>query len=445
MTQLRVIIIDDDRQRREMIQGLLPDYMESTAVGSGEGAIEYLKRDKEGRVPDLVIMNGDDRKSFGLYIYDWMINKSEDKLVEAIPVIVLTADEFSERSLEFLEIGDVLFYEGEIEESELFSVINDAIEEAEFMPTPVEPVYEETKNIDRLMGLSVKAPGEIGKQRAVVLDMDSRMQNLEAALERGRRRAQEIRTVINAAQTAKSDYDDLLFGRRQKQKRDTEKAGTDVKKSVSFFDKAKKKVEEPEELQEPFEEKEPVTRQESIDSEGEQKNFEIPGLDSVNRLREKAISNPYGAFNAQGSVKPEERPKSRNADNPTDKKRIVIVDDDVKTRKLCSLFLTQNYSVVTIDSGIKTVDYFVQNKADLLIINPGLKGMSGITTVASVRMQPGGANVPVMYLVGDDYPGARSKLIGNGVFAIPNKPIKRDFIIQTVEGFFQSSYYKNRR
>ena len=114
----------------------------------------------------------------------------------------------------------------------------------------------------------------------------------------------------------------------------------------------------------------------------------------------------------------------------------MIVDPDVKTRKLCMLFLTQNYKVVVLDSGIKTVDYFVKNHADLLIINPVLSGMNGVSTVNSVHMQPGRASVPVMYLVGDDYMEPRSRLLGPGVVGILNKPVKRETIAQAVEGLF---------
>ena len=95
---------------------MLPDYISCVALGYGDGALDYLKPDAEGVVPDIVIMYGDDSKSQGLYTYDWMINKSDNIDVASIPVIILTEDEFSDRSIEFLEIGDVLFYEGEIDE-----------------------------------------------------------------------------------------------------------------------------------------------------------------------------------------------------------------------------------------------------------------------------------------------------------------------------------------
>lgn len=433
MAQIRVVLIDDDRNRRELIKNSLPDYIECISIGFGEGAIDYIKRDTEGNLPDLVILNGDDSKNLGLYVFDWMINKSGDDEVASIPVIVLTEDEFSERSLDFLELGDVTFYEGDVEDSALFSVINEAIEEAEFMAVPVEPVYEETKNIDRLMGLSVKAPD--GRQRAVVLDMDSRVKNLEAALARGKKRVNDIRNLLDAAQNMKSNRKDT----RSSKPKGGEKSGENVIKLSSFLEKARKKAEVEEELLDMYRRQmDPLKDRVRHLSAPEE---EVP--EAVEKLKEKAITNPFGAFNAQSTIKVESKPEpaaepgGRQFDR--NKKIVVIVDDDLKTRKLCTLFLTQKYNVVALDSGIKAVDYFIRNRADLLIINPVLPGMNGMATVNSVRMHPGGSGIPVMYLVGDNYTEARSKLLGQGVVGILNKPIKQGTIAQSVDGYFDNA------
>ena len=403
MTQLRAIIIDDDRVRREAVRDILPDYISSVALGYGEGALDYLKPDAEGSVPDVVIMYGDDSKSLGLYTYDWMINKSGNSDIALIPVVIMTEDEFSDRAMEFLEIGDVVFYEGEVEESRMFSVITQAIEAAEFAPEPVTAVYEETKSIDRLAGHTVKKPEEDGKPRAVVLDMDTKLQNLEAALMRGKKRSDDIRNLLGAAQKVKEDRPE----RRERK---------------PFVRPENLRRKEEPLKQEPAKQEEPALK---------------TGEDPVSRLRERAMNNPYGAFGAQGSIKLDE-PARRKQNETYEKKTVVVVDSHVKTRKLCMLFLTQNYRVVVLDSGIRTVDYFVRNRADLLIINPLLPGMNGTSTVHSVHMQPGCANVPVMYIVGDDFTASRSSLLGPGVVGILNKPIKRETIAQAVEGLFGS-------
>lgn len=408
MSHLRAVIIDEDRERREQIRTLLPDYIDGVTVGYGDGAFEQIRPDAQGNVPDIVILYGDDSRSQGLYIYDWMINKSGNADISLIPVVVITEDEFSDRSVEFLEIGDVSFYEGRIDESRLFSVITEAIEAAEFLPEPPVSIYEETKSIDRLAGASVKAPGDDKDMRAVVLDEQTRQSNLEAALARGRKRASDIRKLIDAAQNVKED----IISYKRREYRRYEPVKKDTVTPVSEVSAG------PEDRPEP--------KQVSINS------------GSIEKLRQKAMSNPFGAFNAQGSIKLDE-PTRRDNSKSFEKKTVVITDSDLKTRKLCALYLTQNYNVISLDSGIRTVDFFVKNRADLLIINPILPGMDGISTVNSVHMQPGCINIPIMYLVGDDYMEPRSRLMGPNVFGILNKPVKREMIAQAVEGLFGSN------
>ncbi len=414
MPQLRAIIIDDDRNRRETIRQNLPDYIEGIAVGYGESAIERIKPDANGETPDVVILYGDDAKSYGLYIFDWMLNKSNNYDIASIPVIVLTDDEFSDRCMEFLEIGEVTFFDGDIEGDDLFSAITQVIDEADFRPEPVEPVYEETKNLDRLIGKSVKAPGEDGKQRAVVLDMDSRIQNLEAAFARGKQRVDDIRTLLDAAQKLKDD-DDQRRRRGPASKTSSAGAGTpaNTDRPSPFLKKAREKFE----------------------AATNTKTAECPG--SIDILKQKAMNNPFGAFNAQGTVRMEERPVHA-APCEGEKRTVVIVDDDIKTRKLCSLFLTQKYNVLTFDSGMKTIDYFVKNRADLLIINPVLPGMSGVATVSSIWNQPGGAGIFVMYLVDENYTQARTSLLGKNIVGILNKPIKQGMLARAVDGYFDN-------
>ena len=415
MPQLRAIIIDDDRNRRETIRQNLPDYIEGVTVGYGESAIEKIKPDENNETPDVVILYGDDAKSYGLYIFDWMLNKSNNDEIASIPVIVLTDDEFSDRCMEFLEIGDATFFDGDIEGDDLFSVITQVLEEADFRPEPVEPVYEETKNIDRLMGKSVKAPGEDGKQRAVVLDMDSRIENLEAALARGRQRVEDIRMILDAAQKLK---DDDSIRRKRGPSPKGSKTETNTERTSTFLKKAREKVEA------------------STDA-GTKDTTAKENAASVDVLKQKAISNPFGAFNAQGTVRMEERPAYAKP-STGEKRTVVIVDDDLKTRKLCSLFLTQKYNVLTFDSGMKTIDFFVKNRADLLIINPVLSGMSGVATVSSVWNQPGGAGIFVMYLVDEKYTQPRTTLLGKNVAGILNKPIKQGVLAQAVDGYFEN-------
>ena len=491
MNRIKIVVVDDNATRREEIKSLLPDYADVFTSGYGDNAMRNIKPDDAGVIPDLVILNGDDSKGLGLYTFDWMINKSGSKEIADIPVIVLCSDEFSDRSLDFLEIGDVSFYEGNIDEDRLFETVTEVIDRRDFIPEPVEPVYEEEKSLDRLMGQTVKVTPSIpGKERKVVLDMDTQLLNLEAALERGRRRTEEIRTVLQAASNGNAD--EVAETLRHKKK----SSGSRTVSGGSGFLKTLKKehgiVDAP------------------VTSSGNSANYiktgfgcvdeDIPeefrykrSMDKLSELRRKAVENPSAAMNAQnrgnafanaGTQNPRNAfanagtqnrenafansgtrnpanalgssggknqgnfGQHRGSDfsgqvvkpgqiNPLQKMRVIVVDDDPRVTGQCSMALSSNYEIICFNSGMMAIDYFIRNTANLLIVDAVMPGMSGKQTVDSIRYQAGGARVPVIYLVGDDYQGPREMLSGNYTAGVLSKPISRGALAMAVDGLFR--------
>lgn len=490
MDQIRIVVVDDNPTRREQIKTMLPEYMQVSASGYGDNAMNLIKPDSEGTIPNLIILNGDDSKGLGLYTFDWMINKSGNDDISNIPVIVLCNDEFSDRSLDFLELGDVTFYEGEVEENELFAVVTQALEKDDFAPEPIEPVYEESKSIDRLMGQSVKVTYSVpGKKRKVVLDMDTQMKNLEAALLRGQKRTEEIRAVLRAAQNGDLD-DSEYISRRHKKKSQSEKTGSygnnSGSRSTGFFKKAKalRGIEEPSTNRIIQKDAETIEYTGKID-DGIPDEFKARSqAERVANLAQKAVSNPSAAMGAhaksnqgqpawgangmqnaggaqnmyqgayqQGAYQQGAyQQQARTAQNPQGqqnrssnesgnvrkvRRRLVIVDDSLQVTKNCEMFLSMNYEVVCLNSGMAAIDFFIKNSADMLIIDAVMPGMGGKQTVESIRFQHGGAMVPVIYLVGNDFQGPREMLMGNNVVGIVSKPISWGALAMSVDGYFR--------
>lgn len=472
MDEVRIVVVDDNPTRREQIKSILPEYMLVSTSGYGDNAMKLIKPDNDGNVPDLIILNGDDVKGQGLYTFDWMINKSGNEEVSGIPVVVLCADEFSDRALDFLEVGDVTFYEGVIGENELFDVVTKVLEKDDFAIEPDEPAYEETKSLDRLMGQSVKVTASVpGKKRKVVLDMDTQMQNLEAALLRGQKRAEEIRLVLNAARDGAFDDTDLVsrrHGKKRTEAADNNGAGRSKAAGVSYFAKAKKErgITEPA----------PKKVEEASDRYSEKTLIDK----NIANLIQKAASNPQAAIGAQQtrvaganqfpqqSTQPQQNVQQRQyvqqpqsaasnqgwanrsmvqnnqnlagieagAANRT-RRRLVVVDDNPQVTKSCGMFLSMNYEVESMNSPMEAIDYFVRNTADMLIIDAVMPGMSGKNVVESIRMHPGGATVPVIYLLGNDFQGPKEMLMGNNVVGTVAKPVSWGALAVCVDGFFR--------
>lgn len=454
MADIKIVIIDDNQTRRETIKQLLPSYIDSVDSGYGEAALNLLRPDKDGIVPDMVIMNSDDSKGMGLYTFDWMKTKSGNAAVKNIPVLLLTDDEFSDKSMDFLEIEDAFFYEGEIEEDRLYSTVMEIINEREFAPEPVEPLFAESNVSGRISGLQIKPFGTEGqKTRSIVLNRDDQLESLEAALERGRQKADDIKRLLEAAVQYKS-------GNAEKAKRQNNK---DSKTRHNFLDKVRvnhgkepkgtdyyrSNIDEtdddiPDEFKLSSDDK-----QSYINSrQGAKRNYVADK--QVSDLTRKVLENPLGAIGSHGTnlesmVRGSKNPQPTVMNNTVPRQEsnkacpvVVVVDDNERDRQTCELFLKQKYNVVLLDSGMKAIDYFIKNRADLVLMDTVMPILGGQQTMASIRWQANGKYVPVIYLVGNDYNYSRESLAGEGVVGLLPKPVSAGSLAMAVDGFFRN-------
>ncbi|MBR6452119.1 MAG: response regulator [Lachnospiraceae bacterium] len=349
--KLKIVVIDDDKERIELIRDLLPDYMDVITGDYGEGAKAVI-RPTDGRDTDLIIMNADDKRGRSLYMFDWM--KSESGL-DRIPVILLVDDEFSDRVMSFLEIADAEFYEGQIDPDEFFMLVTGVINDAEMGPElPEEPVYLE-KDPTRIQGLSVKPVGE-GEgtvRRSIVLRHDDQLKQLDLALERGRKKQEKLREIMAYA------------------------------------------------LQ--YKEKKNLRKQEAVAERAEPE----PSAATLHRLKRSDVA------------------RMLEDEETEDLRTVVIVDDDRKNRRLCELFLRSSYRVVCFASGMSAIDYFVKNRADLLLLSYRMPVLDGVKVLESIRWQPNGKKVPVIFMAEGDIEAAREKCRKERVVGMLAKPVQK--------------------
>lgn len=418
MDRLKIVVVDDKAERRAEIQKCIPDYAICILENYGARAMDAIRPDDTGCPCDMVIMNADDPKGLGLYMFDWLKNKEPENKLYNIPVILVTEDEFSDRCMEFLEIGDAVFYEGEIDEDRLYSTIMQTFDSIDFKeePWPEEAAYSEDKSFERVLGMKLKAHNpEDAMPRTAVLDMDTRLENLEAALERGRSRAQAIRNLFdgaleyknNKSAYAKSKGSFLNF---------TGKVRED--KGLPTIEEAHSRANISNEVKKPEKVKTVTEEIPKVKKEFHPNQSRKPIADNV-------VSREYSGGNRYGEC------PSVTAN--VAKKTIVIVDDDEKIIKTCELFLGGLYNIIGFTSGMKAIDYFVRNKADMILMDTVMPYLDGMQTASSIGWQPNGKNVPIVYLVGNDFLGDVSLLAGSNVRGVMRKPLSQRGLLAAVD------------
>lgn len=367
--KLKVVVIDDDDERKQNICEILPDYLDIVPVTYGNKAKDAIHLSC-----NLIIMNADDRRGQALYMFDWLKKDEEGQNLDRIPVLLLTEDEFSDRVMSFLEIGDAEIYEGKIIPDEFFLLVTSILNEAEFMPE-----FEETevhyieKSFDRIHGLSIKPAGEdeTSVKRSAVFNNSEQLEHLDAALERGRKKQQLLKEIMSSAIELKE-----------------EKALKNTKPKESLHKLDAVKVSE-------ILEEEPV-------------KFESP----------KKPETPV-----------------LNASYPVEK-TIAVVDADINTLNFCEVYLKRRYNVVLLNSGMNAIDFFVKNKADLLLISYEMPLLDGVKILDSIRWQPNGARVPAIFMTEGNLELIKPRCRKEYVIGMLQKPLSVLTLKQVIDAVF---------
>ena len=438
--KLKVVVIDDNASRRAAIESVLPAYVDIFTSGFGDNAISLLRPEKDGRIPKVIILNGEDKKGMGLYTFDWIKNKEPAYVNAPVSVILLIEDEFSDKALDYLEIGDAYFYEGDVEDNEFFSVFAEALDTEVVEEIDEEPLYTEDKSAERLIGKTISAPAgsEDKPQRSILLNMEEQLESLEAAMERGRQKAETIRQIMaevavenSAASHSHINPISVLDKRKKELNIETKIGNLNKSKSTGviheYITTTYDEDDIPEEFRRPSDNPKPAVSVKRSDLA----NSLMFGNSGAAGKASAGIGQDPSAFYKSYEKSINDNAQTENA--PKKRGTIVVVDDDVVVLRTAKLFLTSQFEVVTCDSGMKAIDYFVKNSADLLFLDTVMPNLDGVRTLSSIRFQPKGSRVPVVYLVGRDFYGTRDSLAGNYVFGTIPKPLTRTNLMAAVE------------
>lgn len=118
------------------------------------------------------------------------------------------------------------------------------------------------------------------------------------------------------------------------------------------------------------------------------------------------------------------------------KKRILVVDDDKLTLKLCDFILThKDYEVVTAESGKRCLEYLRDKSnppVDCILLDIEMPLLNGFNTLSSIRQSEKLMNIPVMFLTSTATPDAVKDAIRLGVSNYLRKPFRPDDLVERV-------------
>ena len=112
---------------------------------------------------------------------------------------------------------------------------------------------------------------------------------------------------------------------------------------------------------------------------------------------------------------------------------IFLVDDNIVNLNTGKTALQGKYTVITIPSGEKLLLALKKLKPDLILLDIDMPGMSGYETIKALKLYPGMADIPVIFLTGKN--DTEDELLGLTLGAVDyiTKPFSQPLLLKRVE------------
>lgn len=118
------------------------------------------------------------------------------------------------------------------------------------------------------------------------------------------------------------------------------------------------------------------------------------------------------------------------------RKRILIIDDDVKILKLISMYLKDDYDVSIARNGQIAMKYLDNNTPDLILLDYIMPDEDGPTVLSYIRSHPMCFATPVFFLTGVSDKESVRKVLGLNVQGYLLKPVSKKELLERIEEFF---------
>lgn len=157
---------------------------------------------------------------------------------------------------------------------------------------------------------------------------------------------------------------------------------------------------------------------------------------------DKKIPRESMSFQADGSlVVSEQQISLKNA-------KILVAEDNLINLRLLETILKQHHFQVTLaDNGQKAVDAYLKEPFDLVLMDidmPVMDGLMANRLIKEIDKRDNRGFTPVIALTAHALIGDRERILGAGLDAHLAKPIDKNFLLQTIEGYLKQADQKRK-
>ncbi len=119
-----------------------------------------------------------------------------------------------------------------------------------------------------------------------------------------------------------------------------------------------------------------------------------------------------------------------------EKKSILVVDDDITYLKMVNKWLSDDYKVSVVSSGMQAITWLAKNKADLVILDYEMPVALGSNIYEMLKSEPQTADIPIMFLTGKNDMESIKKVLSLKPERYLLKSIGKEALLVELENFF---------
>ncbi|MDR9366903.1 MAG: response regulator [Balneolaceae bacterium] len=134
--------------------------------------------------------------------------------------------------------------------------------------------------------------------------------------------------------------------------------------------------------------------------------------------RRRKMRRGLSLFSPNGKSKTEEKP------------RLLHVEDSAQIRLLVSIFLKNEFEIVSVENGEEAIKEAESNKYDLILMDINLgNGIDGFETAKKIREIGNYSEIPIIALTTNDYDHVRDECISSRMNAYIQKPFDKAYLL----------------